>query len=208
MDINFDDYEEFIEWKLIVINGIATHYMISSTGEVKNIKTNEILIPTLNTNKYFRVAIFVNGVSYKKYIHRLVAKAFIPNPENKPQVNHINGIKTDNRVENLEWVTAQENTIHAFKSGLAHAHKNRKRGSSHKLSKYTENQIHKVCKLLEIGTPNTIIFLLTGVKSKYVSRIRTKRCWTHISDLYNIDIKNRAKYIRGKVLKTDYDIEL
>jgi hypothetical protein len=89
------------------------NYAISRDGEVLNLKFNTKFKPCKN-QEYIRVKLS-KDLSYKNFdIHRLVAEAYIDNVNNYPQVNHINGIKHDNRVENLEWCTASQNANHAF----------------------------------------------------------------------------------------------
>jgi hypothetical protein len=99
---------------------ICNDYEISSKGRIKSLKGKEprILNPSNDGDGYLMVLICKEGIRYPRRIHRLVAEAYIPNPDNKPCVNHKNGIKMDNRIENLEWVTTQENTQHAWKNGL------------------------------------------------------------------------------------------
>ena len=90
-------------------------YQISNEGNVKNIKRDKYLKPRLDKYGYLRVILYKKGTHYKNFqIHRLVAEAFIPNPESKPQVDHTNTIRTDNNVENLRWVTYKENNMNSI----------------------------------------------------------------------------------------------
>lgn len=101
------------------IGGYEGVYQISNLGRVKSFKFNseKVLINKTSSN-YDMVALCLNGVVKYFTNHRLVAIAFLHNPENKEQVNHKNGIKSDNRLENLEWCTRSENTSHAIRIGL------------------------------------------------------------------------------------------
>ena len=94
-------------WKDIL--GFDGQYMVSNLGRVKNNKTKHILKPHIQNKGYLFLSLPQDKKHKTAYIHRLVASAFIPNPDNLPQVNHINEIKTDNRVENLEYCTNSYN---------------------------------------------------------------------------------------------------
>ena len=92
-------------------------YEISSIGNVRNSKTGRILKKDKSRN-YYEVVLSQQGKTKKYAIHRLVAEHFINNPKNKPQVNHKDGNKLNNNIENLEWVTVSENIKHSYTNGL------------------------------------------------------------------------------------------
>lgn len=116
------------------IKGYEGLYQVSNLGNIRGIDrvigyrknrtrkwVGEIKKPTIRKNGYLKITLYKDGKGKTREVQRIVAETFIDNPKNVQQVNHINGIKTDNKVENLEWVTPRENDlhrIHVLKKGL------------------------------------------------------------------------------------------
>lgn len=181
------------EWK--TIEGFENCYEISNLGRVKSLQRKakkrngqeiiiweKILKPHKDTKGYLQVELKKEFKRKICVIHRLVAKAFIPNPKNKPQVNHINGIKTDNRVENLEWCSGSENVKHAIKNNLTHFNC----GEDHPNSKLTNEEA---------------LFIKTHYKAhdkKYGMRALMKMFNISSTPIYNIINEKGWKHIKCK----------
>lgn len=130
-------------WKGVV--GFEDLFEVSTLGRVKSLRTERVLKSHINKMGYETIATKIGGrkgISVCFRVHRLVAEAFIQNPEGKPQVNHIDGVKTNNQTTNLEWVTARENVLHAYKTGLATP----TLGESQGQSKLTEGDVEYIRK--------------------------------------------------------------
>ncbi len=127
-----------IEWRRMIYRGrdLGEYYLISNLGDIKSVKTNKVRKQNTLQTGYNFCTISLGGKNKKMCvrIHRAVAETFIENPYNKPEVNHIDGDKSHNYVENLEWVTGKENVFHAFATGLCNPARNETNGMS-RLSK-------------------------------------------------------------------------
>lgn len=167
------DYEN-PNWKQANFKG--HDYLVSNIGEIKLMNGQILKIYGHSQKKY--PIVWLNGNQLS--IHRAVAEAFVPNPENKPEVNHINGNKHCNWYKNLEWVTRQENATHAKESGLM------LKGSINPASKHTEEEAHKVCKLIEKGMKATAISKALNISKTFVIGILYRGEWSHVSSQYNI----------------------
>lgn len=168
-------------WKEVLVAGqpATRRYEVSSLGNFKFCSyvssegytfKERITQGSDNGRGYKRV--LIGSKSFR--VHRLVAQAFIPNPENKEVVNHKNGKKWDNRVSNLEWSTKQENSQHSTDSGLHH------KGSKHRGSKLTEKEVLEILGLLDLKISNKEIAEVYGVTSAQISQIKRGRTWKHV----------------------------
>lgn len=126
-------------WKPVV--GFEGLYEVSSLGRIRS--KRGVKSPYENRWGYLQITLYKDGKPYPKKLHRIVAEAFLDNPSNKREVNHIDGDKLNNTLDNLEWVTSSENKIHAQRLGLAPKPPT-KRGEENKCSKLTEDQVKQI----------------------------------------------------------------
>lgn len=171
------------KWKTVYINEKETVYMVSNYGRIRSGYVDRIIKPYKLPNDYMDIQLHIDGKIYHKLIHRLVAIAFVdnPDPENKFKVNHKDGDKSNNYDWNLEWVTNQENMDHAVETGLIN-----NLGSKNPNSVYSEAQIHQVCMLLEDGLGPTEISKLISVDRDTIGKIKSREVWKHISSGYEV----------------------
>ena len=173
-------------WK--PIEGFNGDYEINPIGVVRKLEKRSIINgttfnrkariiqPRTSVDGYHSVTLFKNDKAVGKRISRLVAETFIPNPNNLPSVNHIDGVKSNNSIGNLEWVTVKENTIHAFKHNLRN---NKAENNPH--AKLKDDDIQKIFDSHKQGISNILIAEIYGVTPSTISGILCRKFWKTVN---------------------------
>lgn len=145
----------------------APKYTISESGEIRNRKSGRILKQWLNEFGYPRVRLMTASGQKNFRVNRLMAIAFIPNPEGLPEVNHIDGVKTNNRIDNLEWCSCRDNMRHAYSNGVI-------------VRKLAPDNVRNIRYLIQSGMKQNRIASLYDVSIATVSDIKLGKTWSYL----------------------------
>lgn len=161
----------------------ADNYVVTIDGRIWSVGRSQWVTLSMNVAGYQLASLSQGSAESRKtyIVHRLVAQAFLSNPDNKPEVNHKNSIRHWNHVDNLEWATSQENSDHARISGNA-------------LMALSDSLIHRICEGISKGVRDSKLSNDLGVELDYVTRIRLGYAHTSISAEYDFPDKHLYKY--------------
>lgn len=187
------------EWKAVV--GFEDRYEVSSFGQVRSIPyikkgkningifsfktTGKLLKQCESTDHYLQIQLSKNNCKRGTGVHRIMAEAFIPNPDNLPQVNHIDGNKQNNHISNLEWCSAQHNVIHSYTLGLACNKQER-----HPLTVLTHDKVFRMAEMRYKGFSYKQISEELDLKYDTVWKVINRKNWVESYDKAIEVIKN------------------
>jgi hypothetical protein len=169
--------------KWAAIEGLVGRYAVSSHGRVMSMDYAQsglpgIMKPRLRDGRYLSVCLYDgNGGKRWHAVHLLVAAAFLPPKPEGHQCNHADGVRTNNRAGNLEWMTGSENMKHAFAIGLQH-----NRGERHSQARLTEDHVRGIRSLLRAGMPQASVAKTYRVNQSVISKINTRKAWPHVKE--------------------------
>ena len=164
----------------VIVNGWQ-FYAVSDKGRLFSLRSGGLIIPqkARKSTEHCKVRLSNNGKWTGIYIHRLVAMNFIPNPLNKPYINHIDANPKNNCVENIEWATAKENTQHSYRMGLQIMPTNRAIGEE-RSKKLKNKDVVEIKNLIAQNKGNAEIGKLFNVTGDTIRSIRLGKSWSHI----------------------------